>query len=1257
MKAKFLKVLATLCSVCMLLTAFGGFVTAHTFSTDKLAYPTQAAPVVQDYEWVSVSEVINIEQTAQYFIIHAKAGEHNEDLYISLPARDGGFRLQSKHEYQTELKAGNAGLFNPATSVIDYKTDAEGKLVMKCTDSTVLKYYENGAGFVLDVYNGSNLTMRIENGQIHFGYSTREKENGKPRIVTTMVEMPMDTANEAIYNGSQRYSDTNVVGHHFSLTNNDCFSDESFAYGNIPLFHSNRGYSIWFNMADTGEADFDCEKNYTNLATADRKDKYSILFYGDKLDFFMWTGEPLENLKKYTQITGTSGMTEEWTFGFWAGSSSAAWNAAGTSAHKKMMDLLDEYKERYGFYPEAIYGENALSSAESMAELDKRNVRMLDWISGLADRLNAETMAGETPLPTKKNGKFVSTGWPLPFNDFALKHGYYLNTSSTHIDMSNPSLKTYITNVFADRWNLGVAGSMLDMNEALTFKGICFNGLSSLEMHNLSSHYYAKYAREVWEGKYTGQYKNDHVLFQRSAAAGTQYYVAGFQGDQYATWDGYSKIVKDMISRGAGGFNLFGGDLGGLTGTPGNDLWNRWVVLSVFQPFMRQHGNTIHKPWEHDKIAEANFGKYYYLRKNIVPTIMDAAMDANKTSDPIVKGMMMAYPYALSLRDIDNQYLFCDDFLVCTVDVEAQPNLLASEKNSSNIYLDVLLPAGSTWYNLFTYETYKGQTAPYRVDAPNNFTPVYVKGGAVKAINLPDSMMLMDKMQDETAHASLLITPPDAERRTVIYNKEGQSIDFRTYDYTTETYVSKPEANAAFTVTNKDKNGSARQIVLALGVTAHSVSYQDTAGQTVLLNRLSTKPTFGGSGYGYYVDVTGMTTIYLPTGWSKLNITKGDTGRVVLKPTSIRASSSNETTKLGDDNPSTVALLSQTNPVTIDLGKGQNVGSLELAWTSLYYTGYTVSYSTNGYNYTTASTVTNGDGGLDVIDINATARYVRVTPTATPNSPQLADVTVYSQANANIAVKTEDAPTECQHEYPTESDTTCIHCGLVRGTISEQVLDSTYSVTVNMEAPYELKAGSLRFNNAKGQQCVPIRVGFQKGGTANQYVAPAGFDTEGAHASYEVIKPALDNLNVGNIGNSFNTSIGGMRFVSRLSRISENGVKYMVMADGTRYEIKDYGMLMTSALGLDTTPDLTTEQAMVCNSANAYVQKVSVMQAAVYYDFCDTYVDMAVTIKNLHGYKDVQFYARPYVVLEVNGEEQALYGAPFACNYGQAPKG
>jgi cytochrome c len=69
--------------------------------------------------------------------------------------------------------------------------------------------------------------------------------------------------------------------------------------------------------------------------------------------------------------------------------------------------------------------------------------------------------------------------------------------------------------------------------------------------------------------------------------------------------------------------------------------------------------------------------------------------------------------------------------------------------------------------------------------------------------------------------------------------------------------------------------------------------------------------------------------------------------------------------------------------IQVDLGASYNVQRVRLSWEAAYGSGYRIETSPDGTNWTTARTVTGGDGGIDDnTGLTATGRYVRIYGTA-----------------------------------------------------------------------------------------------------------------------------------------------------------------------------------------------------------------------------------------------------------------------------------
>lgn len=85
-----------------------------------------------------------------------------------------------------------------------------------------------------------------------------------------------------------------------------------------------------------------------------------------------------------------------------------------------------------------------------------------------------------------------------------------------------------------------------------------------------------------------------------------------------------------------------------------------------------------------------------------------------------------------------------------------------------------------------------------------------------------------------------------------------------------------------------------------------------------------------------------------------------------------------------DGNPDTRWASDWSDPqwLQVDLGTRTTFRHVQLYWEASYAKAYTVQTSDDGQNWRTVSTVTDGNGGIDTLDVTGTGRYVRVNGTA-----------------------------------------------------------------------------------------------------------------------------------------------------------------------------------------------------------------------------------------------------------------------------------
>ena len=113
---------------------------------------------------------------------------------------------------------------------------------------------------------------------------------------------------ERIYGCGESFTSLNKVGQKVHLSVTDPQGPETDGmYKPVPFFFSNRGYGIFMQTSAPVTCDFG-----NSYIGADR------LFMADeKMDFFVFLGEPKDILDEYTNITGKSPMLPLWSFGTW----------------------------------------------------------------------------------------------------------------------------------------------------------------------------------------------------------------------------------------------------------------------------------------------------------------------------------------------------------------------------------------------------------------------------------------------------------------------------------------------------------------------------------------------------------------------------------------------------------------------------------------------------------------------------------------------------------------------------------------------------------------------------------------------------------------------------------------------------------------------------------------------------------------------------------------------------------------------------
>lgn len=409
------------------------------------------------------------------------------------------------------------------------------------------------------------------------------------------------------------------------------------------------------------------------------------------LDLFLIGGGPLKHrLRRYTELTGRAAVPPEWSFGLWM----------SRCRYRNREELMA-----------AARGLRAHRVPADVLHIDP------DWL--LLDRLNCDFRWSEEKFPDPEGmfreladlGFHVSV-WELPYLDSAspvyaqaAQRGYLVKRADGSVaaadvlgrdgrprgvvDFSNAEARTWWQEQHRRLFELGVSVVKTDFGEGLPEDAVMADGRSGRAWRNL---YPLWYNAAVWEVAPHG------LVWGRSGWAGSQRYPAQWGGDPEASLAGMAATLRGGLSYALSAPGLWSHDIGGFSGTPSPELYVRWAQFGLLSPFARAHGLTPREPWEFGDRALSIVREFAELRVGLRPYLLRCAREAAELGLPLLRPLLLEFPDDPGCRFLDLQYLLGAEILVCPVFSESP----------DPVTQDVYLPAGATWADWWTGESFQG---------------------------------------------------------------------------------------------------------------------------------------------------------------------------------------------------------------------------------------------------------------------------------------------------------------------------------------------------------------------------------------------------------------------------------------------------------------------------------------------------------------------------------------------------------------------
>jgi len=492
----------------------------------------------------------------------------------------------------------------------------------------------------------------------------------------------------------------------------------------IPFLLSSRGYGLLWNNPAVGRVELGQDQTrWVAEATP-------------QIDYWVTAGEaPAQIVAHYADATGHAPLLPEWAAGFWQ-------CKLRYRTQEELLSVAREYKRRglplsvivVDFFHWTKQGEwqfdpECWPDPAGMArELEEMGVRVMVsiWPTVNPASANFDEM--------QRRGLLLRTERGVPalmlFRDTGFEAPVYMH----YYDPTHPEARRFIwERVREGYYRHGIKVWWLDACEPETrhedpgnLRYHVGNGAAVGNIYPLA------HERAFYEGM-RGEGEEEIITLCRSAWAGSQRYAAAvWSGDIRSTFEALQAQVRAGLNIGLSGIPWWTTDIGGfIGGDPESpyfrELIVRWFQYGVFCPLFRLHGfrqptsgwysGGPNEVWSFGDEAYEIIRELLFLRERLRPYVMEQMRLAHEQGIPPMRPLFFDFPKDEESWTVEDQFMFGPDLLVAPVLYEGARNR------------EVYLPAGATWRDAWTDETFDGGQW-IATDAPLERIPFYLRGEA-----------------------------------------------------------------------------------------------------------------------------------------------------------------------------------------------------------------------------------------------------------------------------------------------------------------------------------------------------------------------------------------------------------------------------------------------------------------------------------------------------------------------------------------------
>ena len=217
-------------------------------------------------------------------------------------------------------------------------------------------------------------------------------------------------------------------------------------------------------------------------------------------------------------------------------------------------------------------------------------------------------------------------------------------------------------------------------------------------------------------------------IIGRSTFAGSGVHAGHWLGDNYSQWRYMYFAIPQALSFSLFGIPMTGPDTCGFNGNTDEELCNRWMQLSAFFTFYRNH-NTLsansQEAYRWESVIAASKSAMS-IRYQLLPFIYTLFQQAHTTGSTVMRALAWNFPNDPTLASADRQFMLGSAILVTPV-LEPQATSVMG-----------VFPGPGPWYDWYTHSAVNATPGVNTtIAAPLGHIPVYIAGGSILPLQQP----------------------------------------------------------------------------------------------------------------------------------------------------------------------------------------------------------------------------------------------------------------------------------------------------------------------------------------------------------------------------------------------------------------------------------------------------------------------------------------------------------------------------------------